>query len=66
MRKPPCTECPEKGCGSKHDSCESYQAWVKEKEEIMNREREEKASITFMFNRIESFKRGKKGGAKEL
>jgi hypothetical protein len=30
MKQPPCRDCPEKGCGEKHDSCEEYQEWKAE------------------------------------
>ena len=26
----PCVDCPDKGCGEKHDTCEGYQAWKAE------------------------------------
>lgn len=26
----PCKDCPEKGCGPKHDTCQLYQQWKKE------------------------------------
>lgn len=28
----PCKECPEKGCGAKHDTCEQYTEWQKQLE----------------------------------
>ena len=34
----PCKECENKGCGNVHDSCESYQAWSAERQEL-NRQR---------------------------
>jgi hypothetical protein len=30
MKQPPCRDCPEKGCGEKHDTCKSYQEWKAE------------------------------------
>lgn len=33
----PCKGCEKKGCGSLHDSCEAYQAWL-----IWNNERKKK------------------------
>ena len=30
MKQPPCKDCPERGCGKKHDTCKSYQEWKAE------------------------------------
>ena len=35
MRKPPCGNCPEKGCGGKHDTCGKYLAWLAGRDEVM-------------------------------
>ena len=35
----PCKKCEKKGCGRKHDSCESYQAWAAERAEINRRKK---------------------------
>ena len=29
----PCIDCPDKGCGEKHDSCEEYRAWKNDHDE---------------------------------
>ena len=31
MKNAPCRDCPEKGCGKKHDTCEAYQKWAQDK-----------------------------------
>ena len=28
MRQAPCKTCPDRGCGSRHDTCEKYAEWV--------------------------------------
>ena len=33
----PCKDCPDKGCGSKHDTCEPYQAWCRENRKTLER-----------------------------
>ena len=30
MRKSPCTDCTQKGCGAYHDQCHEYLEWSKE------------------------------------
>lgn len=37
--KCPCRECPEKGCGAKHNTCEKYKAWRSALDDI-NKERQ--------------------------
>lgn len=29
MNHPPCKDCPERGCGTKHDTCEKFAEWQK-------------------------------------
>ena len=31
MKNAPCKDCPERGCGTKHDTCEAYQEWLAER-----------------------------------
>ena len=37
----PCKICEEKGCGKKHDSCESYRKWSAERTEVNRRKKME-------------------------
>lgn len=58
----PCMDCPERGCGAKHDTCERYQAFVAERA----REREERKAVveanTCHYDRIRRMIRQRKGG----
>lgn len=29
----PCKDCPDRGCGERHDSCEPFRIWKKERDE---------------------------------
>lgn len=34
MKHAPCKTCPDKGCGSRHDSCPAYQEWRAEMDAV--------------------------------
>lgn len=38
----PCKNCPDKGCGTKHDSCELYKLWIKKHNIAKHLNRQEK------------------------
>lgn len=63
MTTSPCATCPDKGCGSRHDTCEKYQKWISDKEAILEKQRKEIEFNTFKIERIQAFKESKwKGG----
>lgn len=59
MNWPPCANCPDKGCGSRHDTCEKYQAWDRERKEMLKKRKKEMESNTFKIERIQKFKSSK-------
>lgn len=61
MKGSPCAKCPEKGCGSRHDTCEIYQEWNKERKEALKIRQREMESVSFQIYRIEQFKNEKAG-----
>lgn len=52
LDRSPCADCPEKGCGSKHDSCEPYQAWFAERKELLKRKSDAYAIDTYYRARV--------------
>lgn len=40
MRSAPCLSCERRGCGSYHDECEQYRAFVAEQEALKSKRRE--------------------------
>ena len=59
MKTAPCITCPDKGCGSRHDTCEKYKEWDGKRKEILKKQKEEIESNSFQIERIRRFK-GKK------
>lgn len=33
MKNAPCKDCPERGCGKKHDTCEAFLEWKADREQ---------------------------------
>lgn len=48
----PCKDCPERGCGAKHDTCEAYQAFVKSCAEAREQRRREVEAVSNHYDRI--------------
>ena len=38
MKTAPCITCPDKGCGSRHDTCEKYKEWDGKRKEILKKQ----------------------------
>lgn len=48
----PCKDCPQKGCGSYHDKCESYQLWLADKhEKDQIKRKQQMEDLLFIHNR---------------
>ena len=61
----PCKDCPDKGCGSRHDTCESYQAWRRENDKVKARRAADAEKNNFfmerrMKNKIDRFRKDEK------
>lgn len=41
MKNAPCRDCPERGCGKKHDSCKAFLEWKADREQEKQRQREQ-------------------------
>lgn len=57
----PCKDCPEKGCGKKHDTCEKYQRYVREREEMRRTRKAEVEAANNHYERIRRMTR-RRGG----
>ena len=59
MNWPPCANCPDKGCGSRHDTCEKYKEWIWQRNKVLKKHNEEVEATTFQIERIQRFKSSK-------
>ena len=66
MKRSPCSDCPEKGCGAKHDTCEKYQDWNRKRQEMLVEQNKGSESYSFQVDRIRHFKKEKWKGGKSL
>jgi hypothetical protein len=66
MRQAPCKDCPEKGCGSKHDSCQKYQEWDKERKDFLQQKSVECEIVGGTFDCIKAFRKAHRRKTKEL
>ena len=57
----PCRDCPERGCGAKHDTCEAYQEYVKQREIMREAHRKEVDATKNHYDRIRRMIRSKEG-----
>lgn len=48
----PCGDCPERGCGAKHDTCVKYQAFVEQCKRERERRKEECEVVNNHYDRI--------------
>jgi hypothetical protein len=65
MRQAPCKDCPESGCGSKHDTCERYQEWDRERKAYLQWKMGEFEIIGGTFDCINAFRKSNRKKEKE-
>ena len=53
----PCIDCPEKGCGSKHDTCAKYQDFKKKQLDIQNKKLKDKLKGDYVYQAISKTKK---------
>jgi len=66
MRTAPCKDCPEAGCGSKHDTCEKYREWDRERKDFLKWKMSECEIIGGTFDCIRAFKKSHRGKVGEI
>ena len=66
MKQAPCKDCPEKGCGSKHDTCERYQEWDRERKAYLQQKSVECEIIGGTYDCIMAFRKAHRRKTKAL
>lgn len=57
----PCKDCPERGCGAKHDTCETYQAFIAHCEHVRQERKKDIEARNNHYDRIRRMVRQREG-----
>lgn len=57
MKRAPCLDCPDKGCGPKHDTCEKYQEFKKKQMDMQSKKLEDKQKGDYVYQVISKTKK---------
>ena len=57
MKKAPCVDCENKGCGAYHDKCELYLAFRDEQRQLQEKKLKARGEREFVYQQVQKMKK---------